>query len=107
MLFGLGRINGLRWRLLPSAGDWAYRDEYGRLSSFDRFLECRRGHHQSSRRSQRATEPARATASQARATASQAGEEHQYCDGWPRLTPPTGALVIDGEPFDQDPNVND
>ena len=50
MLLGLGRINGLRWRLLPSAGDWAYRDDYGRLSSLAVFIHCdlkrRARHHQ-------------------------------------------------------------
>ena len=40
MLVGVGRINGLRWKLLPSVGDWAYRDDHGRLSSLAMFIDA-------------------------------------------------------------------
>lgn len=41
--FGVGnRVDSWRWRLLPSYGDWIFRDdEQGRLSSLGRFVELR------------------------------------------------------------------
>lgn len=39
ILFGTGSVNGLRWRLLPSAGDWIYRDQGGRCSSLAMFID--------------------------------------------------------------------
>ena len=38
--FGVGnRVDSWRWRLLPSYGDWIYRNDGGRMSSFARFVE--------------------------------------------------------------------
>lgn len=39
-LFGIGDKDGRRWRLLPAYGDWIFRNDYGRLSSLARFVDC-------------------------------------------------------------------